>query len=320
MTTELEVAPGSSGAIGSLGIHRTAEDHFDYLTVADHSQYALGQRDGRYFRVQRPFTSVVRRELLEGRLSVSLYMLTPDGRAIQGIVDSDKEDGLQDLRRLGLRLRVLGLKPVLVASSRGGHLHLFHQPMDLEVPVALLSQVMARTNVQAEIFPKRGLSCVRAIFARHPTTGRQYPVVDLDTLEPVAPTIPGQLTYLSRVGRASPRMMAEALAKVVNEKVVSEDRTAGTKSRPRREVNDLKHGLDILEVVGRDREVKKVGRQYVALCPFHDDHNPSLAIYPDSQRFHCFAAGCGASGDVIHWLALRQGLRDGDILKQLRGG
>ena len=39
----------------------------------------------------------------------------------------------------------------------------------------------------------------------------------------------------------------------------------------------------------------KVGRSNMMICPFHDDHHPSLKLYPD--HFHCF--GCHASGDVI---------------------
>jgi DNA primase len=39
------------------------------------------------------------------------------------------------------------------------------------------------------------------------------------------------------------------------------------------------------------------GVAYMCLCPFHDDHHPSLALYPETNTFHCFA--CKESGDVI---------------------
>jgi len=57
-------------------------------------------------------------------------------------------------------------------------------------------------------------------------------------------------------------------------------------------------------VIGRDREVRKLGRYYFALCPFHDDHRPSLVVYPRTQTFHCF--GCGKTGDAVRYLALRE--------------
>ena len=287
--------------------------HYDYLQVADKSHFALGQPDGRYLRIRRPYTSLVREHLLDGRLSLSFYMLSGEGRAIQGVVDSDKETGLRDLQRVGLELRRLGLKPVLVPSRRGGHLHIFHQPLDPDVPVTLLTQVMKRTNVEAEVFPKgRGLSCIRAIFARHPTTGLQYPLLDLDTLEPVARGIPAQLSYLSRVGRATPRIMAEALAKATAEKRLEKPPILPVSG----DATELKQGLDILRVVGDDLQLNKSGRRWVGLCPFHEDLNPSLVVYPETQSFFCF--GCRKSGDVIRYLALRRGVRDGEVLRELR--
>jgi DNA polymerase len=42
------------------------------------------------------------------------------------------------------------------------------------------------------------------------------------------------------------------------------------------------------------------------LCPFHDDHTPSLVIYPD--HFHCYVSNCGAHGDAIDWLMLVEGM------------
>lgn len=44
-------------------------------------------------------------------------------------------------------------------------------------------------------------------------------------------------------------------------------------------------------------KLRKTGKSYIARCPFHEDNSPSLALYPDSNRFYCF--GCNATGDVI---------------------
>jgi hypothetical protein len=58
--------------------------------------------------------------------------------------------------------------------------------------------------------------------------------------------------------------------------------------------------VPILSVLSRVLEVKKRGRNYVAPCPFHDDKNPSLYIYPETNTFHCF--GCQKGGDAIDFV------------------
>lgn len=47
------------------------------------------------------------------------------------------------------------------------------------------------------------------------------------------------------------------------------------------------------------------GKNYRGLCPFHDDHTPSLYIYPEDGGFKCFGAGCGLHGDVIDFVGYR---------------
>ena len=49
-------------------------------------------------------------------------------------------------------------------------------------------------------------------------------------------------------------------------------------------------------------KVRKTAKGWTALCPFHDDSNPSFAIYSDNNRFYCF--GCGVHGDSINFVML----------------
>lgn len=65
-------------------------------------------------------------------------------------------------------------------------------------------------------------------------------------------------------------------------------------------IEALKSGHDIIQVIGQTVALKKRGHRYFGLCPFHVDTNPSLVVYPSRQSFHCF--GCGESGDVINWI------------------
>jgi DNA primase len=66
-------------------------------------------------------------------------------------------------------------------------------------------------------------------------------------------------------------------------------------------VNEIKNRLIIEEVIGSYIHLKKVGRNYVALCPFHHEKTPSFTVSPEKNFFHCF--GCGKSGDVITFVA-----------------
>lgn len=59
----------------------------------------------------------------------------------------------------------------------------------------------------------------------------------------------------------------------------------------------LKSANPIAEVMGEHVSMKRSGRDYVCLCPFHNEKTPSCYVHPDREFFHCF--GCGAGGDVI---------------------
>ena len=63
------------------------------------------------------------------------------------------------------------------------------------------------------------------------------------------------------------------------------------------EITAVRNRADIVEVIGHYLPVNKKGKSYVALCPFHDDHSPSMSISPDRQIYKCFV--CGAGGNVF---------------------
>jgi DNA primase len=62
----------------------------------------------------------------------------------------------------------------------------------------------------------------------------------------------------------------------------------------------IKHAVDIVALVGEYLPVSRSGSKFKALCPFHDDHNPSLELNPDRQSFKCWS--CGAGGDVFDFV------------------
>ena len=66
---------------------------------------------------------------------------------------------------------------------------------------------------------------------------------------------------------------------------------------PHEYIEELTRRTDIVELVGNYVQLKRKGRLYGGLCPFHSEKTPSFYVYPDTQSFYCF--GCGAGGDAI---------------------
>lgn len=65
-------------------------------------------------------------------------------------------------------------------------------------------------------------------------------------------------------------------------------------------INEIRGSVDIVDVVGQYLSLSKKGRNYVAICPFHDDTRPSLSISPDKQIYKCFV--CDSGGNVFTFL------------------
>ncbi len=65
-------------------------------------------------------------------------------------------------------------------------------------------------------------------------------------------------------------------------------------------IQELKDRSDIGEIVSEYVGLKRSGRDYVGLCPFHSEKTPSFHVHPDEGYFYCF--GCGAGGDVITFI------------------
>ncbi len=82
------------------------------------------------------------------------------------------------------------------------------------------------------------------------------------------------------------------------------------------QIHRLKSSVAIEDLVGRYIDVRKSGQNYVGCCPFHEDHNPSLVVYPKTRSFYCF--GCRVHGDAINFLMRIEHLTFPEALKVLR--
>ena len=67
------------------------------------------------------------------------------------------------------------------------------------------------------------------------------------------------------------------------------------------DINRIRQSANITEVIGQYLSIEKKGRNFVALCPFHEDNNPSMSISEDKQIYKCFV--CGAGGNVFTFVS-----------------
>lgn len=81
-------------------------------------------------------------------------------------------------------------------------------------------------------------------------------------------------------------------------------------------IDEIKERLDIVEVIQSYVPLKKAGRTYKGLCPFHSEKTPSFVVFPESGTWHCFGA-CATGGDVYTFVSKVENLEFGETLKLL---
>ncbi len=77
----------------------------------------------------------------------------------------------------------------------------------------------------------------------------------------------------------------------------------------------VRQAIDIVELIGGQMPLRRQGRNYVGLCPWHDDTRPSLQVNPERQSFKCWV--CDIGGDVFSWMMRSEGVEFREALQML---
>ena len=65
-------------------------------------------------------------------------------------------------------------------------------------------------------------------------------------------------------------------------------------------IEEIRKSVNIIDVISEYLPLTQRGRNYFGVCPFHDDHSPSMSVSPDLQIYTCFS--CGATGNVFKFI------------------
>jgi len=84
------------------------------------------------------------------------------------------------------------------------------------------------------------------------------------------------------------------------------------------ERDEIRARIDLVDLVGQKVLLKRAGKHWKGLCPFHDDRNPSFYVSPDTGRYKCWS--CGEGGDAFTWVMKTQNMEFVEALKTLKSG
>src|SRR4030066_318980 len=81
------------------------------------------------------------------------------------------------------------------------------------------------------------------------------------------------------------------------------------------QLEEIRRKIDIIELINEYTPLKKTGRNFKALCPFHGEKTPSFVVSPERQIFKCF--GCQKGGDIFGFLMELEGIDFGEAVREL---
>jgi DNA primase len=81
------------------------------------------------------------------------------------------------------------------------------------------------------------------------------------------------------------------------------------------DTDEIKSRLNIVDIIGKNVKLKKTGRNFKGLCPFHNEKTPSFIVSPERESWHCF--GCGKGGDIFSFVMEYQHIDFSEALEDL---
>ncbi|MEW6260816.1 MAG: DNA primase [Thermodesulfobacteriota bacterium] len=84
---------------------------------------------------------------------------------------------------------------------------------------------------------------------------------------------------------------------------------------PKEKVAQIRQSVDIVDLISESVLLRKTGKSFIGLCPFHAEKTPSFTVSPDKQIYHCF--GCGEGGDAISFVMKHEGVSFTDAVRML---
>ena len=159
-----------------------------------------------------------------------------------------------------------------------------------------------------ELFPKQDRlaqgpgSLVRMPFGVHRVSGRRYGFLRADG-SPLASTVREQISALR-----SPETVPEAAFESYRSSAPPRTRSPGRRpvAEPTSAVSErIKASVTVLEFVSQYVDLRPTTSGALGLCPFHDDHHPSLGVNDEGNYWYCFA-GCGGGSVIDFWMKWRE--------------
>src|SRR5690606_22370709 len=84
---------------------------------------------------------------------------------------------------------------------------------------------------------------------------------------------------------------------------------------PQSFIDDLLERVDIVDIISHRVKLKRTGKNYSGLCPFHNEKTPSFSVNPQKQFYYCF--GCGAAGNSLKFLLEHDRLEFPEAVEEL---